>query len=113
MPLLCPCSCNTAIPQYRNTALVWLVDIHPIAASVTGKKEPSDRVFRQLVDQGLVDLGLDQGAVLGVFAGDDLGLAVQPVDQVAAVVGQQDGDLDVRPRQLVGDDSAELVQALT
>src|SRR5674476_112445 len=36
--IIVPYSCNTAIPQYRNTVLARLVDIHPIAASVTGRK---------------------------------------------------------------------------
>ena len=43
---------------------------------------------------------LDQGAVGGVLEVVDLAGLVQPVDEVAALVGQQRAELDARVRQL-------------
>jgi hypothetical protein len=44
-----------------------------------------------------------------VLAREDLGLIVEPADQVAPVVRQQHVDVDPRPGQLVGDEVAQRV----
>ena len=46
----------------------------------------------------------------GVLARQHLGLLVQPADEVATVVGHQHLDVDGRPRELLGDEGAQLVQ---
>src|SRR4051812_26877645 len=46
----------------------------------------SDGVGLEVADQVPVDLGLHPRAVLGVLAGEHLGLLVQPADQVPPVV---------------------------
>src|SRR6478672_9888323 len=51
-------------------------------------------------------------AVAGVLHRADLGLLVDPVDQVAALVGQQHVELDLRPRQLGLDRPQGLLDAV-
>ena len=56
----------------------------------------SDGVRRELAGEVLVGPAADEGPVGGVLHRGDLAVLVEPVDQVAALVGQQRLELDVR-----------------
>src|SRR5690606_19615999 len=63
-------------------------------------KNWSDGVGAQDAVQVSSHLGCQARALLGVLLGQHVALGVQPADQVAAIVGQQHVDLDLRPGQL-------------
>src|SRR5660397_275963 len=74
---------------------------------------PPDRRGRQLCGKVRVDAPPQRGPRGGVLLGLDLAVQVDAVDEIAAVVGDDDIDADAGSRQLVGDERLELVDALT
>src|SRR5918995_1313316 len=83
-----------------------------IATQDRAPAQASAGVRRQLAGEVGVGPADDEGAVAGVLEGADLGLLVDPVDQVAALVGQQHVELDLRSRQLRLDHGDRLGDAL-
>src|SRR6478609_3337667 len=70
-----------------------------------------DGVCREVGFHGRGDLGAEPGPLGHVLALEDLALLVEARDEVTALVGHEDLDLDVRLRQLVVDEGAQVVQA--
>src|SRR5512132_1760002 len=82
-------------------------------ASLTNGLRPGELVRGECAGQGGGGAEVEAGALGEVVDPEDLTLAVGAVDQVAAVVGDQGGQLDLGVGQAAGDGGEQVVDPLT